>query len=448
MDIFKSYDIRGIFPNEINEYITQRIGTAFAKFLTDNDSNAKRIVVGRDMRSSSRSLANALIDGIKSLGLNVIDLGLVSTEMTYYAVGFYNYDAGIMVTASHNPAKYNGFKLCREKAIPISADTGLLDIAQITTRVLPGMTNQTGRVTSKDIYNDYKKFVLSFLNKQLKPLKIVVDAGNGMAGKVITAIFNSIPCEIIPLYFELDGSFPNHDANPLDHRTLVDLRKTVIKKRADFGVAFDGDADRCVFIDETGNIVTSDITTIIIAKKFLSGSKDEKIIYDLRLSKAVAEEINASGGIPIREKVGHSHIKARMRAENAVFAGELSGHFYYKDNFFADSAMITLINIINILSTAKQPMSKLIAPFKKYFASGEINFEVDNKDDKIKQLAEEFPNGQIDYMDGITIQHSDWWFNVRKSNTEPLLRLNLEAKTKKIFDSRIKTVTDIIKSGK
>ena len=446
-NIFKSYDIRGVFPNEINEYIIQRIGLAFTKFLINKNPKATNIVIGQDMRSSSRSLSNALFDGIRPLGVNIIDIGLVSTEMTYFAVGFYGFDASIMITASHNPSQYNGLKLCREEAIPISSDTGLATIAEIVKTSLPGPSDKTGKVIKKDIFDDYKKFIANFISRQLRPLKIVVDAGNGMAGKIIPIILDNIPCKIIPLFFELDGKFPNHDANPLEYKNLIDLQKKVIKSNADFGVAFDGDADRCFFVDETGNIVNPDIITIIIAKEFLAKEPGASIIYDLRSSKLVAEEIKASGGIPIKERVGHSHIKAKMREKKAIFAGELSGHYYYRDNYFSDSGLITLVKVINIISKKNISMSTLAGSLKKYHSSGEINFKIDDKDGKIKQLANEFTDGNIDYFDGITVEYSDWWFNVRKSNTEPTLRLNIEAKTRNILIEKTKVLKNIIKNN-
>lgn len=447
MDIFKSYDIRGLFPNEINEYVIQRIGLAFTKFLKTQNPNVTNIVIGQDMRSSSRSLSSALFDGIKPLGVNIIDIGLVSTEMTYFAVGFYGFDASIMITASHNPSQYNGLKLCREKAIPISADTGLSTIAEIVRTSLPGPSDQVGKIIKKDIFDDYKKFILSFIGRQLKPLKIVVDAGNGMAGKIIPIVLNNIPCKIIPLYFELDGKFPNHDANPLEYKNMVDLQKKVVKSKADFGVAFDGDADRCFFVDETGNIINADIITVIIAKEFLAKEHGASIIYDLRSSKIVAEEIKASGGTPIRERVGHSNIKTRMREKNAIFAGELSGHYYYRDNYFSDSGLITLVQMMNIVSKKNISMSNLTSSLKKYHSSGEINFKVEDKDGKIKQLANEFTDGNIDYLDGITVEFTDWWFNVRKSNTEPTLRLNVEAKTRNILMEKTKALKNIINNN-
>ena len=447
VNIFKSYDIRGIFPGEINEDIAKKIGIAFVKYLKDQNPEAKNVVVGRDMRLSSPSLSKSLIEGIKSSGINIIDIGLVSTEMTYFAVGFYRFDASIMVTASHNPGQYNGFKICREKAIPISENSGLSTIAQIAQKPIPKLSGKHGSIIKKNVYNDYKKFIISFINKQLRPLKIVIDAGNGMAGKTIPIVFDNIPCEIIPLYFKPDGNFPNHEANPLEPANLIDLQKKVVKSKADFGVGFDGDADRCIFVDETGNIVGADIMTAVIANEFLTKEKNATIIYDLRSSKVVAESVKASGGIPIRERVGHSHIKAKMRKTNAVFAGELSGHFYYRDNNFADSGLITLVEVMNILARKNVPMSNLVASYKKYFATGELNFKVNDKDAKIKQLADKFDDGTIDYLDGITIDYSDWWFNVRKSNTEPMLRLNMEAKTKELLEKKSEVVINTIKQN-
>ncbi len=445
IDIFKSYDVRGIFPNEINEHVTEGIGSAFAKFLKEKNPETKNIVVGMDMRTSSTALVKALINGIISTGINVVNIGLVSTDVTYFAVGFYEFDASVMVTASHNPAKYNGFKFCREKAIPISFDTGLSEIAKIVQNSLPIPTGKSGRIFERDIFADYKAFVLRFLNKQLRPLRIVIDAGNGMAGKMVPIVFEKIPCEIVPLFFKLDGTFPNHDANPLEPKNLIELQKKVIEKRAHFGAAFDGDADRCVFVDERGKIVGGDIVTAIIAKEFLSKEKGASIIYDLRSSKVVVEEVKAAGGIPIRERVGHSHIKATMRKNDSVFAGELSGHYYYKNNYYADSAIITLIQMMNILSKRNIPLSNLVRPLKRYYSTGELNFEVGDKDSKIKELSEKFSDGNIDYLDGITVDYNDWWFNVRKSNTEPNLRLNLEAKSKEIMTEKVKIVTETIK---
>ncbi len=443
--IFKSYDIRGEYPEQLNEYTSEKIGMATVLFLK-SIKDVKNVVVARDIRLSSNSLASALMKGITKAGANVIDIGEVSTDTTYFAVGNYNYDAGIMVTASHNPSNYNGFKLCHEQAMPISFDTGLSTISEIARQTDLPTSDQYGKIIEKDILNDYKKHILSFA-ANLRSLKIVIDAGNGMAGKMIPIVFKDLPCKIVPLFFKPDGTFPNHEPNPLDSKNLRDLQDKVRETRSHLGVAFDGDADRCVFVDENGQKIGCDIITAILARKLLQKEKGATILYDLRSSRMLPEEIKKAGGNPYRERVGHSHIKAAMREKNAIFGGELSGHYYFRENYFADSAIIALIEVLNILSSRNVPMSNLIAPLRKYCSTGEINFKVTDKDKKIKQIAEHFKDGKIDYLDGVTIEYSDWWFNVRKSNTEPLLRLNLEGKTKTIMKQRKKQVIDIIKGA-
>jgi phosphomannomutase len=330
--------------------------------------------------------------------------------------------------------------------MPISFDTGLSTISEIARQTDLPASEQYGKIIKKDILNDYKKHILSFA-ANLRSLKIVIDAGNGMAGKMIPIVFKDLPCKIVPLFFKPDGTFPNHEPNPLDSKNLRDLQDKVRETRSHLGVAFDGDADRCVFVDENGQEIGCDIITAILARKLLQKEKGATILYDLRSSWILPEEIKKAGGNPYRERVGHSHIKAAMREKNAIFGGELSGHYYFRENYFADSAIIALIEVLNILSSRNVPMSNLIAPLKKYCSTGEINFKVTDKDKKIKQIAEHFKDGKIDYLDGVTIEYSDWWFNVRKSNTEPLLRLNLEGKTKTIMKQRKKQVIDIIKGA-
>ena len=443
--IFKSYDIRGEYPEQLDEYTSEKIGMATVLFLK-SIKDVKNIVVARDIRLSSNSLTSALMKGITKAGVNVIDIGEVSTDTTYFAVGNYNYDAGIMVTASHNPSNYNGFKICHEQATPISFDTGLSTISEIARQTDLPASEQHGKIIEKDVLNDYKKYILGFA-ANLRPLKIVIDAGNGMAGKMIPVVFKDLPCEIVPLFFEPDGTFPNHEPNPLDSSNLRDLQAKVRETESHLGVAFDGDADRCVFVDEKGQEIGCDLITAVIAGKLLQKEKGATILYDLRSSWILPEEIKRAGGNPYRERVGHSHIKATMREKNAIFGGELSGHYYFRANYFADSAIIALIEILNILSSKNVPMSSLIEPLRKYCSTGEINFEVTDKDKKIEQIAEHFKDGKIDYQDGVTIEYSDWWFNVRKSNTEPLLRLNLEGKTKAIMEQRKKQVIDIIEGA-
>ena len=443
LGIFKSYDIRGLYPEELNEHTSEKIGMATVQFLKSIKPDVENIVIGRDCRLSSNMLAKSLMEGIQEAGMNCIDIGEVSTDVTYFSVGHFNYDAGITVTASHNPSKYNGFKICHEKAIPISFDTGLSKISELSRQTRLPATGLPGKIIEKNILDEYKKHVLRFAD-HIRPLKIVVDAGNGMAGKMIPLVFEGLPCKVVPLYFNLDGNFPNHEPDPLNKKNLQDLQKKVRTTKSHLGVAFDGDADRCVFVDENGQVIGCDLITAVIARELLKKEKGAAIVYDLRSSKVLPEEIKESGGTPYRERVGHSHIKVTMREKNALFGGELSGHYYFRENYFADSGIIALITVLNILSKKNVPMSNLIAPLKRYYATGEVNFKVEEKDQKIDEIAEHFKDGKIDYLDGVTVQFKDWWFNVRKSNTEPFLRLNLEGKTKAIMEKRQKQIIDII----
>lgn len=442
-DIFKSYDIRGKYPTELNETTAHKIGASIAQFFKEEEPDVKNIVVGRDMRTSSRSLANALIEGLCTAGLNVVNLGVVSTEMMYFAVGHYQYDGGVMVTASHNPAEYNGFKICRKDAVPVGFETGIERISKLTSQYHPPRGEQLGKVILRDIFGDYKKHVLKFASN-LRHLRIVVDAGNGMAGKTIPVVCEGLPMEIIPLYFELDGTFPNHEPNPLRPENMVDLQKKVRETRSHLGVAFDGDADRCFFVDEMGRIIGGDIITALIAKQILEREKGATILYDLRSSWTVPEEIKASGGTPHRERVGHVYMKAAMREKKAVFGGELSGHYYFKNNYYSDSGMIAFLMVLEILSSKRVPFSNMVSPLKRYYSTGEINFKVEDADEKITEIAKKFSNGKVDYMDGVTVEYIDWWFNVRKSNTESLLRLNVEGKTQEIMEKGRKSLISII----
>jgi len=439
MGIFKAYDIRGIYPDGVNTDIAYKIGKAYARFL-----NAKTLVLGRDMRTSSPEIANAAIQGMASTGAKVYNIGLVSTPMTYFAVGHMGLDGGLMVTASHNPAGYNGFKLCREKTIPISAETGILEIERMVMD-----DNQDSSAThhgsiSHDILPAYLEHVLSFAKKNTRPLKIVLDTANGMGGKIFPEILKALPCEVIPLYWELDGTFPNHEANPLKEENLHDLKVKVLENGADLGVSVDGDADRSAFVDEKGQTIGCDMVTALIAKDVLKAGPSA-IVYDLRSSWAVPEEITKNGGTPIEERVGHSFLKATMRKHDAAFGGELSGHYYFKENFYADSAIIAMVKVLNILSDTEAPFSERIKPLKRYCATGEVNFEVADKDGMIARLKEKFSDGQIKELDGLTVTYEDWWFNVRKSNTEPLLRLNLEGRTEKDMAQGKSRLLEILK---
>jgi len=436
--IFKAYDIRGIYPGQLNEELARRIGNAFARFI-----GGRRLVVGRDMRLSSDKLADAAMEGMTDAGADCTDVGVIETPMSYFAIGHYGFDGGVMTTASHNPAKYNGFKLSRERAIPLSEETGIAEIEKMVNEKEYRKAQKKGSIARKDIFPDYKKHVLSFA-QGWKPLKVVIDAGNGMGGKVVPFIFSDSPIRIIPLFFELDGSFPNHEANPLKPQNMVDLQNKVREVRPDFGVAFDGDGDRVIFVDENGEIIGPDLLTALIAKEVLAKDKGASILYDLRSSRVVPETIAAAGGKPVRERVGHAFMKATLRKTGAVFGGELSGHYYFRDNFCADSGVIAFIKILNLLSRTDEKLSMLLAPLKKYHQSGEINFQVEDKDAKIEEIAEVFSDGKIDYLDGISVQYEDWWFNVRKSNTEPVLRLNAEADTPELLGRGKKRIMELL----
>jgi phosphomannomutase len=423
MGIFKAYDIRGIYPEEIDEEKARRIGNAFAMFL-----QAEPIVVGRDMRLSSPSIAAATIEGIRDAGRKVVDIGMCSTPMSYFAVGHWEYAGGLMVTASHNPAQYNGFKVCREKAIPVGSASGLAEVQQRLDRGDYHEAERRGEVEERDIFPAFRDHLRNFM-REIAPLKIAVDTGNGMVGKFLPDVLSGLTLEVVPLYFEPDGRFPNHEANPLKPENLRDLMAAMKREGAVLGMAFDGDGDRCSFIDEKGEIVSNDMVTALIAEEMLRENPGAAIVYDLRSSWALREEIERCGGVPIEERVGHAFIKATMRKHDAVFGGELSGHYYFKSNYYADSALIAMIEILNLLSREGKTLSELVAPLRRYHATGEVNFEVADKDAVLARLEEVFSDGKVGHLDGVTVQYADWWFNVRKSNTEPVLRLNLEAKT-------------------
>jgi len=428
MGIFKAYDVRGVYPDELNEDIAGKIGNAAAKLL-----NAGTLVVGRDMRLSSEALAGAAAQGIVEAGCDCLDIGLCETPAHYFAVGSSSCDGGLMTTASHNPPQYNGFKISKEKAIPVGQDSGLREIERMVTQGEYILQRKKGSILYKDISGDYTKHILSFA-REIRRLKVVIDASNGMAGKHLPAVLDNLPLETVRLYFELDGRFPNHEPNPLKAENLRDLQDAVKGTRADLGVMFDGDGDRVVFVDENAEIVKSDLLTVLIAREVLRKEPGAAIVYDLRSSRVVPEEIRKAGGVPVRERVGHAFMKATLRNTGAVFGGELSGHYYFRENFCADSGAIAFMKILNLLSAEGAKLSELLKPLQRYCATGEINFEVEDKDEKIRELAEVFSDGKVDFLDGVTVEYDDWWFNVRKSNTEPLLRLNLEAKTPELLE--------------
>ncbi|MHC4662342.1 MAG: phosphomannomutase/phosphoglucomutase [Planctomycetota bacterium] len=422
--IFKAYDIRGVYPDELNEDMGRRIGNAFVQFL-----DAKKIALGRDMRAHSPSIRDAVVEGVTEAGCDVIDIGHATTPLVYFATGFLEVDGSLQVTASHNPGKYNGFKLSREKAIPLSNETGIEVLEQKVGAGEYVKADKKGSVTERDVSEDYLGHIASFA-ENIKPMKFVVDCGNGAVGWFIERLYEKLPCEMIGLYIEPDGTFPNHEANPLKLDTLVDLQNRVRETGAAAGIAFDGDGDRCAFVDENGSVIPSDLLTAVMAENLLPGHPGSAVVYDLRSSWVVSETIKEHGGVPLRERVGHAFMKRTLRKHDGFFGGELSGHYYFRDNYYADSGLLAMVTVLNILSRHDKPLSELVTPMKKYSATGEINFEVEDKAGKMKELAETYKDGEIDYVDGITVQFPDWWFNVRPSNTEPLLRLNLEARTK------------------
>jgi phosphomannomutase len=442
--LFKAYDVRATYPSPLNEDAAWKIGHATGQYLKRSRQNATEkvkledtMVVGRDMRLSSPSLAKALIDGLTSTGMNVIDIGMVDTSMIYFAINHLDVVGGIQTTASHNPAQYNGFKISGPKAKPIGAASGLEDIKRIAMLLRPGQTGLEGKVTQQDLWSAYKKHVLQFLELK-KPIKVVVDASNGMAGKMVPAIFEGIPnLQIIPLLFEITGTF-THDPNPLVESNLAMLKQKMAGEKCDLGVCFDGDADRCMFVDEKGKMIGCDLITALLARDFLKlpQNKGSTIVYDLRSSHVVADEVKAAGGVPKRDRVGHAFLKKTLADTKAVFGGELSGHFYFRDNFYADSGAIAFARVLSVLSGQRGGLGELIAPLNRYSQSGEINFQVEDKEGKIRELADAYKTLHVDYLDGITVDAGDWWFNVRKSNTEPLLRLNLEAKTPELLDAK------------
>ncbi|HUC87713.1 MAG TPA: phosphomannomutase/phosphoglucomutase [Candidatus Binatia bacterium] len=443
--IFKAYDIRGRVGTELTSDVAKRIGEALGSWLPESGT----VAVGRDMRPDSAELANAVADGLRSQGRDVMDIGEVTSDMIYFAVGQYKLAGGAMVTASHNPGEYNGIKLCREEVKPIGEDTGLYEIRDlvISNKFQPAAT--TGKLSSKDIVADWIQHVLSFIDAtKLKPLKIAVDAGNGMAGKIFPALEPHVPWQVKELYFELDGSFPNHEANPLKLENLQDLIKTIKAGHLDGGIAFDGDGDRAVLVDETGEPLSGTVLTAILAQYFLKLHPGATILHNAICGQAAVAAIKAAGGKPVRTRVGHSFIKADMRTYGAVMGGEHSGHYYFKDNFMADSGLIAAVIGLFILSQSGKTLSELAKPFREAFVQiPETNFEVKDKDGTLKNIAESFKDGKQDWLDGLTVSFGETWFNVRPSNTEPLLRLNAEAKTTEDLDKIVAKVTEIIKSA-
>ncbi len=441
--IFKAYDIRGVYGSEFTEEIAEKIGRAFVSFL-----KCREAIVGCDMRISSPKLSRAFIKGAVSAGANIIDIGQVCTDAVYFASGLMNRPSA-MFTASHNPPEYNGMKLTKADAVPINEDTGLRAIKSIIEKNKFIGSKKKAKIIKKNILGDYSRHVRRFIDsKEIKELKVAVDAGNGMAGKIIPIVYKGLPVKIVPLYFELDGSFPNHPADPSKPENLADLQKIVAKEKCDFGIAFDGDADRIFFVDESGSAVNSSVITSMIAKNMLLKHPKQKVIYNLVCSNIVPETIRKYGGIPVIERVGHSFIKDTMRRTKAIFAGEHSAHYYYRDNYRADSGMITSLIIAEIVSRSGSALSHIAKEFQKYFTIPETSVKVENKDKKLMEIELKYKDNakKISKLDGITMEFEGWRFNVRASNTEPLLRLNLEADSEEVVGEKKEEILDLMKS--
>jgi phosphomannomutase len=427
--VFKAYDIRGVVPTEIDESLAFAVGYRFRAILEKQDIDCgNRVVVSHDMRPTSPKLTAALCDGLRTAGLAVVDIGLATTPMNYFAIGHLGTSGGIQVTASHNPAKYNGFKLSRRQAIPVSSDSGIEVLERLVAEDRLPASEPSVPIEHVEIEPAYRDHVLSFVRYGAPRLRVAVDVANGMA-TLYRELLEALNIELVPLYFGLDGTFPNHEANPLKPENLRDLQRAVRESGAAIGVAFDGDADRAIFVDDGATIVGADLVTALLAAEILERYPGAPIVYDVRSSWATRESIESAGGQPVRERVGHSFMKATMRRLDSPFGGELAGHFYYRANFFADSSLITVIELLNVLRRRDRPLSELLHPLRRYSGTGEINFHVDDKAAMIRRLGETFADGRIDTIDGITVEYEDWWFNVRPSNTEPLLRLVLEGRT-------------------
>ena len=445
--IFKAYDVRGLYPSEVNEEAARLIGRGFVSYL-----QARRIAVSRDMRVSSPSVAAAFIEGAREQGADVVDYGMIGTDMLYYAVARDKHDGGAQITASHNPKEYNGIKMVRREAFPLSGDAGIGDIRDmITTGRLPAPAGQPGGLSRMHVLEDYVRHVLSFIDPSvLHPFNVVLDAGNGIAGLVAPHLFENLPCGTTVLCFEVDGTFPNHEANPLIEENRRDIVERVKQEKADIGIAWDGDADRVFFIDGTGEFVAGDFITALLAEAFLIKHPGAKILYDVRASYAVKDVVAKYGGTALMNRVGHAFFKRRMREENAIFGGEVTGHYYFRDNFYADNGFIPALLILELMSRKGQTLAELLAPLReKYFISGEINTRVSDMSaaqEKMDGLAAMYTEGRVYTLDGVSVEFHHWHFNVRASNTEPLLRLNLEATTQEMMEQKRDEVLAFIRS--
>lgn len=441
--IFKSYDIRGIYPDQLDEKVAYLIGRAFAR-----RAKSKEAIVGSDMRLSGPALKTELVRGITDEGVNVIDIGLVPIDAVYFAVGILKYPAGIMITASHNPAEYNGFKMPLTNSGWISGEELKEDVKNLDDKI----SETKGDVKELDIMEKYIKHVLSFCQpEKIKKFKVVVDAGNGMAGKVIPLLAKHLPIEVVPLNFKLDGSFPAHPSNPLLPESQKQITEAVVREKADFGVIFDGDTDRLFFIDEQGKFVAADLTLLILAQEFLKREPGAGIVYNAICSKVVPEKISEWGGKPIKSKVGFIYVREEMKKYQGIMGGELSAHYSFRDNDYADSGFIAFVILLQLLSEEDKVLSEVVKPFSKYFKSPESNLELENRD-KIEpilaELEKEYQDGKIDKLDGLTVKYEDWWFNVRPSNTEPLLRITVEADAEELMKKKLEELVDFANKNK
>ena len=445
--IFKAYDIRGTYPDQLNEEIAYLIGGAIVNVI-----RGRLIAVGRDVRVSSPALERALVRGITDAGADVVIMGVIPTDAMYFAVGKYEFDGGVMVTASHNPPEYNGFKISRAQAIPLSGDEGLPEIKRIVMSGKFRAAKTPGTVHSKEILEDYINHCLSFINiDELLPFKIAIDATNGVAGIVLERLLQYLPFKVIKLFFEPDGRFPNHLPDPMDEKNREALRQAVLKNKCDFGVIFDGDADRMFMVDEHGEFIGGDMIVAMVARKMLSIEPGATIVHNLICSKVVDEIIEKYGGKAVRSRVGHAFLKPLMRQHNAIFGGEHSGHYFFRDHWYADSGMIAFLVATDVLSQEEKKPSELIAEMDHYFRSGEINTRVSDRWRTIECVAkkvEELTGQKADRLDGITFDFGEWWFNIRPSNTEPLLRLNVEATSKELMEEKRDWILGIIEECK
>jgi phosphomannomutase len=445
--IFKAYDVRGIYPDEINEDTVRAIGAAFVAYL-----GAGRIGVGRDMRLSSPALAAAFIDGAAAQGADIVDYGMIATDMLYFAVARDKLEGGVEITASHNPKQYNGMKMVRQEAFPLSGEAGISDIREmIASNRVPPAAPRRGEVTAKDVLMPYVDHVMSFIDPSIiRPYNVVLDAGSGMGGLVAPRLFDRLPVKTTRLCFDIDGRFPNHEANPLIEENRRDIVDAVLKEKADIGIAWDGDADRCFFIDGTGEFVSGDFVTALLAEAFLLKHPGSTIIYDLRASDAVKDTVARYGATALMNRVGHAFFKQRMRETDAIFGGEVTGHYYFRDNFYADNGFIPALLMLELMSKKGLSLHELLEPLRaRYFISGEINTKLPSMEAvpaKLEQIAAKYVDGRQYTLDGISVEYPDWHFNVRPSNTEPLLRLNLEAKTPELMASKRDEVIGLIRA--